>query len=104
MAPSNSMLKYRLLPLFGMENDFLYNHVPQIGGAPVCGFNLESNGPSIAQSCGRRTWRHWESLKSGRSAPSASPLKNRQSPSKLTRRSPEIGIASAVAANAVRMA
>src|SRR5580700_272406 len=86
-----------------MVNDFRYQPVPKIGSAPVCGFNFESNGPSIAQSCGRLTWRHWESLKSGRSAPSAAPLKNRQSASKLTRRSPEIGIA-AGAAQAVRIA
>jgi hypothetical protein len=33
---------------------------------------LKSNGPSIAQSSGRRNVRYWESLKSGRSVPSAS--------------------------------
>src|SRR5260370_40564797 len=61
-----------------------------MGSAPVCGVSLESKGPSIAQSCGRRTCPHCESSNSGVSAPWASPLKNRHSVLKLMRRAREM--------------
>src|SRR5450432_1770591 len=89
MAPSNSMLRYRPLAVSGSVNHRRYQPVPEIGSAPVCGLILGSNGPSIAQSWGNWTSVHSASLNPGCSAPSASPLKNRQPSLKLCRRSPE---------------
>src|SRR6266436_3529598 len=60
-----------------------------MGSAPVWGLIFGSNGPSMAQSCGKRISFHCASWKTGRSAPGASPLKKRQPLLKLRRRSPE---------------
>src|ERR1017187_7975536 len=94
------MLKWRSLAVFGRVNDLRYQPVPEIGNAPVWGLILGSNGPSMAQSCGKRISLHCASWKSGRSAPAASPLKKRQLSLKLTRRSPESWTAVAAAARA----
>src|SRR5579863_5156102 len=52
--------------------------MPAIGSAPVWGLSEGSNGPAIAQSCGKRTLGHALSLNSGASAFTASPRMNRQ--------------------------
>src|SRR6476469_8529681 len=91
------MVKMRPRELAGRRKDLRYHPVPEMGNAPVDGLSFSSNGPSIAQSCGRRSSFQLESSNSGFSAPSASLLLNRQFASKLTRRSPEIFTAASFA-------
>src|SRR5271157_2198380 len=88
MAPSNITPTDWPLAFSGRVKALRYHPVPKIGKAPVWGFCLESNGPSMAQSCGRRSSVQAESWKPGCSAPAASPLKKRQPSSKFRRRWP----------------
>src|ERR1017187_6447604 len=98
MAPSNWTLKYLPLALAGTVKCLRYQATPKKGRPPSWGFNLRSNGPSMAQSWGRSSVRQAASLKADCSAPSASPLKKRQFSVRRMRRSAPILISVEAAA------
>src|SRR5260370_5881068 len=98
MALSNCALKYLPCAAAGRAKCLRYQATPKKGSPPSCGLNLRSKGPSMAESWGRSKGRQAASLKAICSAPSASPLKKRQSSLRRMRRSAPILISGEAAA------
>ena len=85
MAPSKVIETVLPAEFAGVAKVLRYHPVPWNGSPPQRALYFTSNGPSIAQSCGRSSARQGESSKSGFSAPSAAPLWNFQPLSKDSR-------------------
>ena len=83
MIPSNSIRTRRPAYSAGSEKCFRYQPTPAGRKPPAPPVRFDAaNGPSMLQSCGTSTVRHFESSKAAASAPGASPLQKRQSASK----------------------